>query len=98
MTEAAREQLGYVQEGEVRKSILDLPPVPTDLPDGWPYNLVEGHRRGPPDRRRRPRRDAGTDHGARRHRSRDRRPLTARPGGTAARRRARRATVRTDVR
>lgn len=42
VTEAAREQLGYVQDGEVRKSILDLPPVPTDLPDGWPYNLVEG--------------------------------------------------------
>ena len=42
VTEAAREQLGYVQEGEVRKSILGLPPVPTDLPDGWPYNLVEG--------------------------------------------------------
>lgn len=40
--EAAREQLGYVEEGEVRMSILDLPPVPTDLPDGWPYNLVEG--------------------------------------------------------
>ncbi len=40
--EAAREQLGYVQDGEVRKSILELPPVPTDLPDGWPYNLVEG--------------------------------------------------------
>jgi cell division protein FtsB len=42
VTEAAREQLGYVEEGEVRKSILDLPPVPTDLPDGWPYDLVEG--------------------------------------------------------
>ena len=42
VSESAREQLGYVQEGEVRKSILDLPPVPTDLPDGWPYNLVEG--------------------------------------------------------
>lgn len=40
--EAAREQLGYVEEGEVRKSILELPPVPTDLPDGWPYSLVEG--------------------------------------------------------
>jgi cell division protein FtsB len=40
--EAVREQLGYVQEGEVRKSILELPPVPTDLPDGWPYSIVEG--------------------------------------------------------
>lgn len=40
--EAAREQLGYVEQGEVRKTIRDLPPVPTDLPDGWPYNVVEG--------------------------------------------------------
>lgn len=40
--EAAREQLGYVEQGEVRKTIRDLPPVPTDLPDGWPYSLVEG--------------------------------------------------------
>jgi cell division protein FtsB len=40
--EAAREQLGFVDEGEVRQSILDFPPVPTDLPDGWPYSLFEG--------------------------------------------------------
>jgi cell division protein FtsB len=40
--EAAREELGYVEAGERRESILDLPPVPTDLPDGWPYSLVEG--------------------------------------------------------
>jgi cell division protein FtsB len=40
--EAARQQLGFVDEGEVRKSILELPAVPTDLPDGWPYGLVEG--------------------------------------------------------
>jgi cell division protein FtsB len=40
--EAAREQLGYVEQGEVRKTIRALPPVPTDLPDGWPYSLVEG--------------------------------------------------------
>lgn len=38
--EAAREELGYVAAGERRESILDLPPVPTDLPDGWPYSLV----------------------------------------------------------
>lgn len=38
--EAAREQLGYVAEGERRESILEFPPVPTDLPDGWPYGLV----------------------------------------------------------
>lgn len=40
--EAAREQLGFVEPGETRQSILDLPDVPTDLPDGWPYSLVEG--------------------------------------------------------
>jgi cell division protein FtsB len=40
--EAAREQLGYVEPGETRQTIRDVPPVPTDLPDGWPYNLVEG--------------------------------------------------------
>jgi cell division protein FtsB len=38
--EAAREELGFVESGERRESVLDLPPVPTDLPDGWPYSLV----------------------------------------------------------
>lgn len=38
--EAAREQLGYVQAGEQRESILGLPDVPTQLPVGWPYSLV----------------------------------------------------------
>ena len=38
--EAAREELGFVEVGERRESIMDLPPVPTDLPDGWPYDLV----------------------------------------------------------
>jgi cell division protein FtsB len=40
--EAAREQLGFVEPGEIRQSILDLPPVPTDLPDGWPYSVITG--------------------------------------------------------
>jgi len=40
--EAAREQLGFIEQGETRQSIRDLPAVPTDLPNGWPYNLVEG--------------------------------------------------------
>lgn len=40
--EAAREELGYVAEGERRETILDLPDVPTDLPAGWPYDLVTG--------------------------------------------------------
>lgn len=38
--EAAREDYGYVEIGEERASILPLPPLPTDLPDGWPYNIV----------------------------------------------------------
>lgn len=49
--EAAREELGFVEPGERRESLLDLPPVPTDLPDGWPYSVVEGItalRRNPP--------------------------------------------------
>lgn len=49
--EAARVELGMVQEGELRQSILDLPDVPTDLPVGWPYSLVSGIaevRRNPP--------------------------------------------------
>ena len=38
--EAAREDYGYVEIGEERASILPLPPLSTDLPDGWPYNVV----------------------------------------------------------
>jgi cell division protein FtsB len=38
--EAAREELGFVESGERRLSILDLPAVPTDLPDGWPYSII----------------------------------------------------------
>jgi cell division protein FtsB len=38
--EAAREDYGFVEPGEERSSILPLPPLPTDLPDGWPYNVV----------------------------------------------------------
>ena len=40
--EAAREELGYVSAGERRETILELPEVPTDLPLGWPYDLVTG--------------------------------------------------------
>jgi cell division protein FtsB len=40
--EAAREQLGLIEEGEQVDTILSFPPVPTDLPNGWPYSLVEG--------------------------------------------------------
>jgi cell division protein FtsB len=49
--EAAREEVGYVEAGEERTSILPLPPLPTDLPDGWPYSVVtsiiEARRAGP---------------------------------------------------
>ncbi len=38
--EAAREEIGYVEAGEKRTSVLPLPPLPRDLPDGWPYNVV----------------------------------------------------------
>lgn len=38
--EAAREDFGFVEIGEERSSILPLPDLPTDLPDGWPYNVV----------------------------------------------------------
>ena len=38
--EAAREELGVVEIGERRSSFLPLPALPTDLPDGWPYNVV----------------------------------------------------------
>ena len=40
--EAAREELGYVQQGEQRTSIVDNDVVPTVLPVGWPYDLVTG--------------------------------------------------------
>jgi cell division protein FtsB len=39
--EAAREEIGYVEAGEGRTSLLPAPLLPTDLPDGWPYSLVE---------------------------------------------------------
>lgn len=38
--EAAREDFGFVELDEERSSILPLPDLPTDLPDGWPYNVV----------------------------------------------------------
>ena len=38
--EAAREEIGFVLIGEERTSVLPTPPLPTELPDGWPYNVV----------------------------------------------------------
>lgn len=40
ITEAAREELGFVKRGEDRTSILPFPTLPNRLPDGWPYNVV----------------------------------------------------------
>jgi cell division protein FtsB len=38
--EAAREEIGLVEAGE-RRTTVQLPTaLPTDLPDGWPYNVV----------------------------------------------------------
>jgi hypothetical protein len=41
ISEAAREELGHVQAGDNRQTMLELPPLPSDLPDGWPYSQVE---------------------------------------------------------
>lgn len=38
--EAAREEIGHVELNEERTSVLPLPLLPGDLPDGWPYNVV----------------------------------------------------------
>ncbi len=38
--ESAREDYGYVEDGERRSSTLPFPDLPTDLPDGWPYSVV----------------------------------------------------------
>ena len=38
--EAAREEIGFVEAGEQRVTMMDLPDLPTTLPAGWPYSLV----------------------------------------------------------
>jgi hypothetical protein len=38
--EAAREEIGFVESGDQRSSFLPLPPLPRELPDGWPYSVV----------------------------------------------------------
>ena len=38
--EAAREEIDYVPDGEERVTVLPVGPASTELPDGWPYNLV----------------------------------------------------------
>ena len=53
---AAREQLGLIFAGERRQTVVNVPDLPTDLPDGWPYSPVEQMivLRGDPATRRRP--------------------------------------------
>jgi cell division protein FtsB len=41
LTEAAREELGYIEPTERRETMQALPPLPTNLPNGWPYRIVE---------------------------------------------------------
>lgn len=38
--EAAREEIGYVQRGEIRLTVLPAPDAPITMPDGWPYDVV----------------------------------------------------------
>lgn len=38
--QAAREEIGYVQEGETRYTMLPTPNAPLTLPDGWPYSTI----------------------------------------------------------
>ena len=38
---AAREELGYVEQGERRVAVVDVPAGSTELPPGWPYSLVQ---------------------------------------------------------
>lgn len=38
--EAARDELGYVENGEQRSTMLDYPNLPNKLPNGWPYSIV----------------------------------------------------------
>ena len=38
--QAAREEIGYVQEGEIRFTILPPPEAPVTLPAGWPYDTI----------------------------------------------------------
>ncbi len=38
--EAAREEIGYIGDGEQRFSVMPLPPLPRTLPIGWPYSVT----------------------------------------------------------
>ncbi|MBI4884375.1 MAG: septum formation initiator family protein [Actinobacteria bacterium] len=38
--QAAREEIGYVQRGEIRFTVLDAPDAPITMPGGWPYDTI----------------------------------------------------------
>jgi len=38
--QAAREEIGYVQQGEIRYTMLPAPEAPLTLPSGWPYDTI----------------------------------------------------------
>jgi len=38
--QAAREEIGYVQQGETRYTMLPTPDAPLTLPAGWPYDTI----------------------------------------------------------
>lgn len=38
--EAARQEIGYVQRGEIRLTMLPAPAAPITMPSGWPYDTV----------------------------------------------------------
>ena len=40
--EAAREEIGYVRQGEIRLTVLESPNAPLTMPAGWPYDAVAG--------------------------------------------------------
>jgi len=42
IAEAAREEIGYVREGEIRLTVLPSPSAPLTLPGGWPYGAIAG--------------------------------------------------------
>jgi cell division protein FtsB len=39
--QAAREEIGYVQAGEIRYTVLPVPNAPLALPAGWPYDTIK---------------------------------------------------------
>jgi cell division protein FtsB len=38
--EAARQEIGYVERGEIRLTLLPSPAAPTKLPTGWPFDPI----------------------------------------------------------